>query len=241
MNLTELTKAVAKQTGITDGDTEKTLLAFINTVKEELIKGESVNLLELGKLKVITQQAATQTHPKTGEIIYFPEQKDVQFKMAKPLQKAILAKGEHDEPLNFEESIQEATNVDIDNDVNREQSNDNSEDDKIFSMRISIPKGAIVVHGLDADDKPFQVSGVDISMNGISFITPGKPVQCITQISYPHHNVTLNVKRAGIHHQNNKEIIAVISVFENDTEDWMRWIELMTRLDEMVVVNKGPI
>jgi nucleoid DNA-binding protein len=232
MNLTELTKAVVKKTGVLGGGAEKTLKALIKIMKKDLEKGETVNLSGFGSFHVITHNVSTTPHPETEETVNIPAHSEVQFRMAKELKKALLPKGEH-VPLQSDEIVKEHKNEAIDS-IDLEKQDKQNQYDRSYSMLISIPKGAIVVLGLDADDHPFEASGIDISMHGISFLTPEKPVQCITNISYPHHKVVLNVKRAGIYSQNNIETVAVLSVFENDVDDWMHWIELMTRLNEKV-------
>jgi nucleoid DNA-binding protein len=69
MNQTDLVKAVADQTGITNADTERTLKALGEVTQAELKQGGEVTMPGLGKFSVTAKPARTGRNPQTGEAI----------------------------------------------------------------------------------------------------------------------------------------------------------------------------
>lgn len=229
MDLNKLKIVVAEKLGISHKSASKTLDTVVQLIRDSLQRGEAVTIFRLGTFSPVMDEARRVIHPKTGAEVEIPAQRVARFKTSRSFKRFLnpvpAPMGHADERVHqrmdeasdsMDQKVQETPHV----------------SDKRFALRIPVPDGAVIVHGIDAFDQPFQSQGIDISMHGIRFYAPGKSVQRITQVEFPKHNVVLQVKRAGIHRQDDKETVVVFSEFEHDVDDWMRWIELMTRLHE---------
>lgn len=232
MDLNKLKIMIAEKTGTSHTSSSKILDAAIQLIRESLQRDEPVTLFRLGTFSPVMDEPQPVTHPKTGETIEGTAQRSVRFKTSRSF-KRLLNPPTHPVLGHPEASVQHRMEEASDHMDQATQETVGMADNR-FALRIPIPKGAVIVHGVDAFDQPFQKEGMDISMHGIRFHAPGKSVQRITQVAFPHHNVVLHVKRAGIHRQDDQETVAVFAEFEHDVDDWMRWIELMTRLHEEV-------
>lgn len=89
MNKTELVLAVSERTGLSKTDAEKLLKAFLETIEEELVKGEKVQLTGFGTFEVIERAAREGRNPKTGEAMSIPETKSPKFKPGKSLKNLV--------------------------------------------------------------------------------------------------------------------------------------------------------
>ncbi|MCJ8342786.1 MAG: HU family DNA-binding protein [Cetobacterium sp.] len=58
---------------------------FLNTIAENLEKGEVINFLGFGKFKVIEKAARTGKNPRIGETIQIEAKKTIKFKPSKDL------------------------------------------------------------------------------------------------------------------------------------------------------------
>ena len=84
MNKTELVAAMAEQTNLSKKDAEAALKAFIDVVSEELKKGEKVQLVGFGTFEV-SERAAREGNPQTGETMEIKASKTPKFKAGKAL------------------------------------------------------------------------------------------------------------------------------------------------------------
>lgn len=89
MNKQQLVKEMSQKAGLTKTDTEKVLTAFIDTVQEELIKGEKVQLVGFGTFEVVKRAAREGRNPQTGGTILIKESKAPKFKAGKSLKDLI--------------------------------------------------------------------------------------------------------------------------------------------------------
>ena len=89
MNKTELIDAVAAKTGQTKAATAALLDGFIETVKETLVKNESVQLIGFGAFEVTERAAREGRNPATGAALKIAAKKVVKFKPGKALAEAI--------------------------------------------------------------------------------------------------------------------------------------------------------
>lgn len=89
MNKTELIATMAEKTELTKVNTEKVLVAFMDTIKEELVKGEKVQIVGFGSFEVTERAARTGRNPKTGESISIDASKTPKFKAGKAFKDAI--------------------------------------------------------------------------------------------------------------------------------------------------------
>ena len=67
MNKTDLVAAIAEKTDLSKKDSEKALKAFIETVTDELAKGEKIQLVGFGTFEVAQRAARDGRNPLTGE------------------------------------------------------------------------------------------------------------------------------------------------------------------------------
>ena len=85
MNKTELTSAMAAKAGITKVDAGKAIAAFVDTVKEELAKGDKITLVGFGTFSVQDRPARVGRNPRTGKNIKIAAKKVAKFKAGKGL------------------------------------------------------------------------------------------------------------------------------------------------------------
>lgn len=89
MNKTEMITTMASKTEMTKVQSEKALAAFIDTVTEELTKGEKVQLVGFGSFEVAERAERQGRNPSTGESITIKASKSPKFKAGKALKDAI--------------------------------------------------------------------------------------------------------------------------------------------------------
>lgn len=80
MNKTELINAIAEKAGLTKAQAKAALDATINTVSEQLAKGDKVALIGFGTFAVSEKTARKGINPRTKEVIEIPARKAVKFK-----------------------------------------------------------------------------------------------------------------------------------------------------------------
>lgn len=90
MNKAELIANIAEKTGFTKKDAEKALNAMMDSIKEELVKGEKVQLVGFGTFEVRDRKERTGRNPrKPEEEIKIPASKAPVFKAGKSLKEAV--------------------------------------------------------------------------------------------------------------------------------------------------------
>ncbi len=92
MNKTELVAAMAAKAELSKKDTEKALKAFMETVSDELKKGEKIQLVGFGTFEVVKRAARTGKNPQTGKAIKIPASKAPKFKAGKGLKDTVNSK-----------------------------------------------------------------------------------------------------------------------------------------------------
>ena len=85
MNKSELIASMADKAELTKKDSEKALAAFIETVEEQLQKGEKIQLVGFGTFEVAERAARTGKNPQTGKEIKIAASKAPKFKAGKAL------------------------------------------------------------------------------------------------------------------------------------------------------------
>ncbi len=91
MNKADMVTAIAEKAGLSKKDAEKALIAFTDTIEEELKKGEKVQLVGFGTFEVSERAAREGRNPHTGETMNIPASKAPKFKAGKALKDAINA------------------------------------------------------------------------------------------------------------------------------------------------------
>lgn len=89
MNKTELVAAIAEKAELSKKDSEKALKAFIDTVTDELKKGEKIQLVGFGTFEVQHRAAREGRNPLTKEIIKIAASNAPKFKAGKALKDAV--------------------------------------------------------------------------------------------------------------------------------------------------------
>jgi len=89
MNKTELIAAVAEKSGLTRKDSEKAVLAALETITETLKTGEKVQLVGFGVFETRVRPAHKGHNPMTGEEIEIAASKSPAFKAGKALKEAL--------------------------------------------------------------------------------------------------------------------------------------------------------
>ena len=91
MNKSEFIKAMAANSGMTQGDAENALNGLVRTVTDELKAGGSITIAGFGTFSVSERAERTGRNPKTGEAITIAAAKAPKFKAGKSLKDAVQA------------------------------------------------------------------------------------------------------------------------------------------------------
>ena len=92
LNKTDLIKAVAGATGLTQVDSEKAVKASLEAITTELAAGGSVTIIGFGTFSVYERKARTGKNPQTGATIKIAAKKVAKFKPGKALQEMVSVK-----------------------------------------------------------------------------------------------------------------------------------------------------
>ncbi len=99
-----------------------------------------------------------------------------------------------------------------------------------FAVRVPVLPGAMTVSWTNSDGSAGSGNGIDMSMHGVLFEAKGFDAKAIDTIAFSRHDVVLTVKRAEIHERDGDRVAAVIEEFDNNVDDRMTWIEMLTRV-----------
>lgn len=91
MNKAELIDVVSQQVEFTKKDTEKVFTAIIDTIKNELVNGNKVQIVNFGTFEVVERATREGRNPKDGSMIQIAASKAPRFKPAKTLKDYINA------------------------------------------------------------------------------------------------------------------------------------------------------
>ena len=89
MTKTELIRKVSMDTHQTAEATEKIINGMLDTIRAELVKGNSVQITGFGTFKVGARTMRKGRNPRTGEEIIIPARKVPQFTAGKTLKEAL--------------------------------------------------------------------------------------------------------------------------------------------------------
>ena len=91
MNKTELIDAMASKTGLTKKNAEAALNAFVETVSEQLAKGDKISLVGFGTFEVAERAEREGRNHQTGETMKIAASKAPKFKAGKALKDSVNA------------------------------------------------------------------------------------------------------------------------------------------------------
>ena len=89
MTKEELKNSVVEKSGVTKGEAEKVINAFIESVTETLQKGDKVQLVGFGTFEVRERAERTGRNPQTGKEIKISATKVPAFKPGKALKNSV--------------------------------------------------------------------------------------------------------------------------------------------------------
>ena len=89
MTKTDIIKSVAKQTGVDRETVTRIIESYVDTVKETLIEGESINFRNFGTFYLKRRAPTTGRNLMTNTTILIPAHKVAMFKPAKEFSDAI--------------------------------------------------------------------------------------------------------------------------------------------------------
>ena len=90
MNKAELVTAIAEKTGVTKKDADAMLKAFVDTIEEELVKGEKVQLIGFGTFEIRERKERNGRNPqKPEEVVAIPASKAPVFKAGKAFKDSV--------------------------------------------------------------------------------------------------------------------------------------------------------
>ena len=89
MTKTDIIKSVAKQTGVDRETVTRIIESYVDTVKETLIEGESINFRNFGTFYLKRRAPQTGRNLMTNTTILIPAHKVAMFKPAKEFSDAI--------------------------------------------------------------------------------------------------------------------------------------------------------
>ncbi|MDQ3742040.1 MAG: HU family DNA-binding protein [Actinomycetota bacterium] len=89
MNKTELARAVAEDTGLTNGQAKEAIEATLERIENALMSGNEVSLSGFGKFAISERAARQGRNPQTGETIEIKASKAPRFQPSAPLKAAL--------------------------------------------------------------------------------------------------------------------------------------------------------
>lgn len=89
VNKNEVLEYLVKETGVNRNDTEKVYTAIFDLIKNQLAKGENINIFGLGTFRIGDRKARKGIKPSTGEIIEIAPRRAVTFKPSPSLKKLV--------------------------------------------------------------------------------------------------------------------------------------------------------
>jgi hypothetical protein len=104
--------------------------------------------------------------------------------------------------------------------------------DRRFSIRTPVPPGTMEVHWTNKDGTKMRGQAVNISMDAVLFEAHGFRAESIDRVVCPRLDVVLNVMRSRVHRMERDSVVAVLEAFEGSVDDSMRWVEIVTSIDE---------
>lgn len=92
MNKTELIASVAERTGLSKKDSEKAVVAVLDSITEAVKEDDKVQLIGFGTFESRTRAARTGRDPRTSEPIEIPACKVPAFRAGKGFKDAVAGK-----------------------------------------------------------------------------------------------------------------------------------------------------
>lgn len=89
MTKADIVDIIASSTGLTKVETEAVVKGFLETVKDAMKRGETIELRGFGSFKVVKRAQRVARNPKTNEEVIVPEQFVPVLKVSKDFKEAV--------------------------------------------------------------------------------------------------------------------------------------------------------
>ncbi|MDD4730507.1 MAG: integration host factor subunit beta [Desulfovibrio sp.] len=89
MNKSELIKALAEQKKLHVDESTKIVSAFVDSIKEALVRGDRVEIRGFGSFKIKDYEGYVGRNPKTGDVVHVQPKKLPFFRPGKELKEFI--------------------------------------------------------------------------------------------------------------------------------------------------------
>lgn len=99
----QIVERIAAKTKQTKVLTKETVQLFLDTVTEELAKGNRIELRDFGVFEVKDRARRIGRNPRTGEPVPVPERRVVTFKVGRMMRKKVASNHELDDDDDFED------------------------------------------------------------------------------------------------------------------------------------------
>jgi len=109
--------------------------------------------------------------------------------------------------------------------------NEESQVERRFSIRISLPPGAMDIYWTNKNGEEHHGAAIDISFRGVLFEADDFDSTSIDKIVCHPLGATLPVKRVRVEQRGIGRVVAIIEEFEDKIEGQMKWIEIFTRIE----------
>lgn len=104
--------------------------------------------------------------------------------------------------------------------------------DRRFLIRMPVPPGTMEVHWTNEDGTKMRGQAVNISMDAVLFEAQGLKAESIDRIVCPRLKEAFNIKRSSIHREDADRVVALLEEFEDNVDDSMRWVEILSSVDK---------
>lgn len=89
MKKAEFIESVANKAGLSKKDTQKALDSILDTIKDAMVSGKTVNFIGFGSFATATRAARKAKVPGTDRVVDVPATKAVKFKPGKQLKDSV--------------------------------------------------------------------------------------------------------------------------------------------------------
>lgn len=89
MTKADIVDIIASSTGLTKVETEAVVKGFLETVKDAMKRGETIELRGFGSFKVVKRAQRVARNPKTNEEVIVPEQFVPVLKVSKDFKESV--------------------------------------------------------------------------------------------------------------------------------------------------------
>lgn len=101
-----------------------------------------------------------------------------------------------------------------------------------FNVRVRVKPDRLKVAWKDHGGMNRTTDAWEISMHGIKFNSAGSEPSAIKSLIFTRSNVSIGIKNAELYSMEGDFAIIRLVEFDNNIEDWMTWIEKLSRINK---------